>query len=142
MVKSPKRYFRDTGLDCALLGIRSAESLATYYQKGAIFENFIFNELAKGYYNKGYREVIDYFWRDHAQHEVDMLINRGISLDPVEIKSGKTFRKDFFKQLDWFQSITDIPTGPSTVVYGGDEDWEFENKKLLSWKNIDRLLEP
>lgn len=141
MVKSPKRYFRDTGLDCALLGIRSAESLATYYQKGAIFENFIFNELAKGYYNKEYRPPF-YFWRDHAQHEVDMLINRGISLDPVELKSGKTFRKDFFKQLDWFQSITDIPTGPSTVVYGGDEDWEFENKKLLSWKNIDRLLEP
>jgi hypothetical protein len=100
LVKSPKLYFRDTGLACALLGIGSAGSLATYYQKGAIFENFIFNELAKGYYNKGYREVIDYFWRDHAQHEVDMLINRGISLDPVEIKSSKTFRKDFFKQLD------------------------------------------
>jgi predicted AAA+ superfamily ATPase len=138
LIKSPKLYFRDTGLACALLEIRSSHSLHTYYQRGAMFENLMFNELAKAYYNDGFNPPF-FFWRDRAQHEVDMLINRGITLDPVEIKSGETFRKDFFKQLDWFQSITDVPTGISTVVYGGEESWNDGDRRLLSWKDIDQL---
>lgn len=138
LVKSPKLYFRDTGLACYLLGIRSAMDIGRYYQRGSLFENLMFNELAKAYYNNNYRPPF-YYWRDHGQHEVDMLINRGITLDPVEIKSGETYRKDFFKQLDWFQNITDVPTGDSTVVYGGDDSWNFDGKRLLSWKDIDQL---
>lgn len=140
IVKSPKLYFRDTGLACALLGITSPEVLGTYYQKGAIFENYVFNELAKAYYNKGSRSDF-YFWRDNSQHEVDLLLNRGISLDPVEIKSGATFKSDFFKQLDWFRKVATIPIGEATVIYGGDENWQSENHRLLSWKNVDQLAE-
>ncbi len=49
LVKSSKLYFRDTGLACALLGINTSEQLLTYYQRGAIFENFIFNEVSKSF---------------------------------------------------------------------------------------------
>lgn len=139
IVKSPKLYFRDTGLACALLGISSAEALDTYYQKGALFENFVFNELAKAYYNKGSRPPF-YFWRDNSQHEIDLLINRGISVDPVEIKSGATFKMDFFKQLDWFREVADIPVGEATVIYGGEEEWQTDKRRVLSWKNVDRLV--
>ena len=95
LVKSPKLYFRDTGLACALLGIHSPEELFNYYQRGAIFENFILNEAAKAFYNRG-RTPPMYYWRDSNQHEIDLLINLGTSLRPVEIKSGSTFRKDYF----------------------------------------------
>ena len=141
LIKSPKLYFRDTGLACSLLGINSAEALNTYYQKGAIFENFVFNELAKGFYNAGRRPPF-YFWRDRSQHEVDLLLNRGISIDPVEIKSSATFRMDFFKQLDWFRSVADTPVGEATVIYGGEDEWRSDFRRILSWKNIDQLVEP
>ncbi|WP_020569195.1 ATP-binding protein [Neolewinella persica] len=141
LIKSPKLYFRDTGLACSLLGINSAEELNTYYQKGAIFENFVFNELAKGFYNAGRRPPF-YFWRDRSQHEVDLLLNRGISIDPVEIKSSATFRMDFFKQLDWFRKVADIPIGEATVIYGGEDEWRSDSRRVLSWKNIDQLVAP
>ena len=139
LVKSPKLYFRDTGLACYLLGITSAEMLNTYYQKGAIFENMVFNEVEKAYYNAGTRAQL-FFWRDHSQREVDMLINRGITVDPVEIKSGSTFKTDFYKQVDWFTEISDVPTGRQTVVYGGDEEWITDQRRLISWRNADKLL--
>jgi len=61
LIKSPKLYFYDTGLLCWLLGIRSAEQLATHAMRGAIFENYVIAELAKQYYSSG--EVPPfYFW--------------------------------------------------------------------------------
>ena len=134
LVKSPKLYFRDTGLACALLGITSPESLFTYYQRGAIFENFIINEVAKGFFNRGTQPPL-YFWRDSNQHEIDLLINLGNSLRPVEIKSGATYRRDFFKQLDWFAGVADVPLRQPTVVYGGTEYQQHTTGELLSWRN-------
>lgn len=138
LVKSAKLYFRDTGLACALLGINAPEQLLTYYQRGAIFENFIFNETAKAFFNRGLMPPL-FFWRDHAQHEIDLLINVAGNLRPVEIKSGMTFRNDFFKQLDWFKGIVDIPLVQPTVVYGGDESQRIGENRLLSWQAVPEL---
>lgn len=58
----------------SLLGIRSPEALYQYYQRGAIFENFVINEVMRGYYNSGQTPPV-YFRRDSNQHEIDLLIN-------------------------------------------------------------------
>lgn len=133
LVKSAKLYFRDTGLACALLGINSPDQLATYYQRGAIFENFVFNEVSKAYFNRGLIPPL-FFWRDSKQHEIDMLINSGGRLHPVGIKSGSTFRKDFFKQLDWFEGVATVPLSTSIVIYGGDDDDTIQGRHILSWQ--------
>ena len=138
LVKSPKLYFRDTGLACALLGIRSARELFNYYQRGAIFENFVLNEINKAFYNAGERPPA-YFWRDDKQHEIDVLLHQGNSVRPVEIKAGMTYRRDFFKQLDWFAGIADLAIADPTVIYGGDEDHQFEAGQLLSWRRAGEL---
>ncbi|MEL7119528.1 MAG: ATP-binding protein [Bacteroidota bacterium] len=52
IVKSPKLYFYDTGLACALLNILSVEDLNRHFAKGALFENFIINEIIKNHYNR------------------------------------------------------------------------------------------
>ena len=138
LVKSAKLYFRDTGLACALLGIIAPEQLLTYYQRGAIFENFIFNETAKAFYNRGLVPPL-FFWRDNAQHEVDLLLNVGGGLRPVEIKSGMTYRNDFFKSLDWFSGVADVPLSQPTVVYGGEDSQSVGENYLLSWREIEHL---
>ena len=134
-------YFRDTGLACALLGLTSPEALFTYYQRGALFENFIINEIAKSFYNRGDHPPL-YFWRDRRQHEIDLLIDRDGQLLPVEIKSGATFRNDFFKQLEWFTEVADAPLKTPTVIYGGEEGRLLNGRNLLSWRNCPALIYP
>lgn len=139
LVKSSKLYFRDTGLACTLLGIHTPEQLLTYYQRGAIFENFIFNEVSKTFYNSGLTPPL-FFWRDNAKHEVDLLLDVGGQLQPVEIKSGTTYRKDFFKPLHWFSGVADIPIHQPTVIYGGDDSQRIGAHHLLSWREVGALL--
>ena len=139
IVKAPKLYFRDTGLACALLRIASPDALRNYYQRGALFENFIFNEMAKAFYNLGKRPPL-YYWRDNAGREIDLLIDQGISLRPVEIKSGTTYQRDFFRHLDWFADTATDPLDRPTVVYGGDRDWDAEGGRLMSWRRVATLV--
>ena len=139
LVKSPKLYFRDTGLACALLGLTSPQTLFTYYQRGAIMENFVINEVAKAFYNRGDHPAM-YFWRDSNQHEIDLLIDRDGLLTPIEIKSGSTFRQDFFKQLNWFESVANVPLGEPAVVYGGDQNQYLNRKRLLSWRSCASIV--
>lgn len=135
LVKSAKLYFRDTGLACSLLSIYSPKQLLTYYQRGALFENFIFNEINKAFYNRGLNQTL-YFWRDNSQHEIDLLLPVAGQLQPIEMKSGSTFRTDFFKQLNWFEEVADIPLHAPTVVYGGDNNHTVNGKRLMSWREV------
>lgn len=138
ITKSTKLYFYDTGLACSLLRIRSVEALDNYFQKGALFENFIINEVCKQYFNRGERPPI-YYWRDHKGNEIDLLIDQGSQLLPIEIKAGRTFSSSFFKNLAWWRKVADIPVRESIVVYGGDQDWELESGRLLSWRRLEEL---
>ncbi|MEI6411357.1 MAG: ATP-binding protein, partial [Bacteroidota bacterium] len=89
IVKTPKLYFYDTGLACSLLGIRAPELLGEHPYRGAIFENFILKELLKQRFNQGQRSNM-YFWRESSGKEIDVLIDEGLHINPVEIKSGYT----------------------------------------------------
>lgn len=135
ITKATKLYFYDTGLACSLLRLNNVTALENYYQKGALFENLIINEICRYFFNRGERPPI-YYWRDHNQHEIDLLLDYGASLTCIEIKSGRTFSADFFKQLAWFQKITQIPLSGNYVIYGGDQDWALEYGQLLSWRNL------
>ena len=104
MVKSPKLYFYDPGLAAWLLGIRSADQLATHPLRGALFEGWVVAELLKALYHPALEDNL-YHWRDHGGREVDVLIDRGPELIPVEAKSGQTVNRDFFAGLDRWRSI-------------------------------------
>ena len=60
-----------------------------------------------------------YFWRDYSQRKIDLLIQDGINIKAVEMKSGKTIQSDFFNGLSYFQKIA--PHSSSQLVYGGTE---------------------
>jgi len=69
IVKSPKLYFADTGLLCALLNIRSEETLRQSPAIGAIWETFVFAQLRDRERRAGHAGNI-FFWRDRTR-EVD-----------------------------------------------------------------------
>jgi hypothetical protein len=68
-VKSPKIYFRDTGLLHALLGIADAAALAAHPKSGASWEAFALEQVLQ---IAGPDEA--WFWATHAGAEVDLLV--------------------------------------------------------------------
>ena len=91
--KRPRLHFLDTGLVCYLLDIPDAHTLARHPLRGAIFESFVVSELLKSFANRRLPAPL-YFWRDASGHEVDVLIDLGSRLIPVEVKSGVTVPAD------------------------------------------------
>lgn len=134
LVKSPKLHFVDTGLLCYLLRIRSSSELVTHASRGAVFESFILSELLKSYHNVG-REPDVYFWRDSQGHEVDLLLDHGAELVPVEVKSGQTIADDFFKGLEFWRSLTGQDDAATALVYGGDSSRTQRGTTVYSWRD-------
>lgn len=135
LVKSPKLYFVDTGLAAFLLGIRDPEHLSIHSARGALFENFVICELLKRRYNQGLASNL-YFWRNNTGEEVDVVIEMGEKLMPVEIKSSQTFTPDFLAGLKrWAQFAGDAALPPQ-LVFGGDENMTRNGIVVHSWRSI------
>ncbi len=89
MIKSPKLYFLDTGLAAYLTKWSSPESLEAGSMSGAILETWVVAEILKSYWHNG-QEAPLYFYRDTDQKEIDLLIESGDVIYPVEIKKTAT----------------------------------------------------
>lgn len=135
LIKSPKLYFHDTGLLAWLLGIKEPQQIAMHAMRGAIFENFIISELLKSQYAKGEPSNL-YVWRDNNGLEVDVIIDKGDVLIPIEIKSGQTINKDFFKNLKKWRSLAGNEAQQSYLIYGGEQDQDRSDAKVLSWRHL------
>lgn len=135
LVKTPKLYFLDTGLAAWLLGIQNSEQLITHVQRGALFETWVISELLKARYNAGDTSNL-YFWRDRSGHEVDLLIDHGTHLSPLEIKSGQTINKDYFKGLEFWKKLAAETAGQAWLVYGGDTRQTRSDVTVLPWYEI------
>jgi len=135
LVKSPKLYFYDVGLLCWLLGIREMEQIATHPLRGHIFETLIVSECMKSYLNRSETAPL-HFWRDSNGNEVDLIVDVGTRLMPIEIKSGQTVNRDFFTGLKrWMEFAGDQGDNP-TLVYGGAESYSHGGVDVVSWKKF------
>ena len=139
LVKSPKLYFYDTGLLCWLLGMQEAEQLATHPLRGNIFETFIVSELVKTRFNRGER-VAFHFWRDSNGNEVDVIVDDGMKLMPIEIKSGQTINRDFFTGLERWMALAGDRTAAPTLVYGGTDNHVHKGIHVFGWKAVGKAL--
>ena len=91
-IKSPKIYFRDTGLACYLTRWLNPDALKNSAVAGNMFETFVVSEILKSYSNEGkdYRFSIFYYrGKDknaNSDNEIDLIIEENGVLYPVEIK--------------------------------------------------------
>lgn len=140
LVKTPKLYFCDTGLAGWLVGVREPGQLAFHAQRGALFENLVVTEFLKSRLNRGLPPDI-YFWRDSRGLEVDLLLEYGEELKPVEIKAGQTIASDFFDSLKKWGDLSDRGNQPAWLVYGGDREMQNGNVTIIPWHGLPKLLE-
>ena len=132
LIKSPKLYFLDAGLLNYLLRVRSAKDVRIHAQYGSIFESFVISEFLKDYFNEG-REPVIYFWRDSSGNEIDVVIDHGDRLIPVEIKAGQTIASDFFKGIRFWKKLTEDSEQSAALVYGGDRSFVRSDTHIYSW---------
>jgi hypothetical protein len=137
IVKMPKLYFYDTGLAATLLGIQNNNQLDLHPFRGALFENMIIVDMLKTRFNKAKASNL-YFWRDNVGNEVDVLLDNGLNITPIEIKSGQTVTSNYFKGIKYWNKLTKKEGG--YVVYGGTMEQKRSNEiKVISYKNINRI---
>ena len=139
LIKSPKIYFYDTGLLCWLLGIQKPEQLITHPLRGSIFETFVVSDLVKTELNSGRRPAF-YFWRDSNGNEIDVIVEAGDRLQPIEIKSGQTLNRDFFAGLERWVGLAKERAVEPTLIYGGTETLERRNVRIFGWNAVQRAL--
>lgn len=106
-IKSPKVYFRDTGLACFLTSWLTPDTLKNGAIAGHMFETFVVNEIIKSFINVGkdYSKYVYYYHgkdkvkrkkvdangnvtEESEESEIDIIIEENGVLYPVEIKKG------------------------------------------------------
>ncbi len=132
LIKSPKLYFLDTGLLCYLLQITSPQEIFHRAERGAIFESFVVSEMYKNLVHRGEQPHI-YFWRDIKGHEIDIIIDRGCELIPVEVKSAQTIASDFFNNLKYWLALSGNKNNSAALIYGGDQIFKRSGVCVYPW---------
>ena len=119
LVKTPKVYFTDTGMLCYLAGLKDPDHAAAGPLGGAIFETAVLLEIVKAFVNRGEEPRI-YFWRTSAGVEVDLVVETGGQLIPIEGKLSATPRPAMASGIRAFQEDLGEQAGPGFVIHPGD----------------------
>jgi len=141
-VKAAKVHFVDSGLACHLLAIRDPDQLRTHPLRGAIFETWVTSEILKARFNAG-RSADLYHLRQPRGLEVDVIVDRGLRVSAVEVKSGATVASDFLKGLKRFRGDEQHRARPSELdlrlVFGGEEGQMREGIHVVPWHEVGSL---
>ena len=129
-IKTPKLYFRDTGLACYLTRWLTEEALAYGAFSGHIFETFVISEILKSFSNKGldYRYYVSYYrGRDkkrvkkngeaiEVEGEIDLIIEENGTLYPIEIKQNPHVSADETSAFLVLDQLEDKKRGMGSIV--------------------------
>jgi predicted AAA+ superfamily ATPase len=139
VTKSPKLYFYDTALVCALLGIKENDVIF-HPLKGALFECFVISEMFKYNFNHVLQPQL-YFWNDTQGREIDCVVEVNFNtIIPVEMKAGMTVNQDFFKGLEDWEKISGQQDISKYVVYGGNDEYKTQGAQIVPWHSIAPMM--
>lgn len=139
VIKAPKIYFSDVGLAAYLLGIETVEQMSRDPIRGHLIENLVILELMKARFNQGLDPQL-YYFRDSHGHEIDVIFQSGHILIPIEIKAAKTFNKEFFKNMEYFQHLVGERCGVGSLIYTGNLEQKIGSFKILNYMHATQSL--
>ena len=129
-IKTPKVYFRDTGLAAYLTRWLTPEALAYGAMSGAMFETFVISEILKSYSNRGidYRYCVSYYrGRDKkkvrkdgqeyaTESEIDLIIEENGTLYPIEIKQSPIVTADEASAFTVLDKVEEKRRGMGAII--------------------------
>ena len=86
-IKSPKIYFRDSGIYHCLLGVENQRELLSHPKLGASWEGFALEQVIR-HLQLEEREI--FFWGVHGQGEIDLIFDKNGKRFGVEFKFSQT----------------------------------------------------
>ncbi len=114
--KSRKIYFYDTGIRNVV--INQFNPLSLRDDKGALWENFLVSERMK--FNLSRQRIVNrYFWRTHAQQEIDYIEEKDAQISAYEMKWDERRQK---KMPASFVNAYN-PSITETITTGNFEDF-------------------
>ena len=119
LVKTPKVYFTDVGTLCYFAGLKDPAHAASGPMGGAIMETAVLSEIIKTLTHRGIDPQV-YFWRTVAGTEVDIVVEAGIKLVPIEVKLSATPRPAMASSINTFQKDFGDKVLEGYVVHPGD----------------------
>lgn len=130
-IKTPKIYFRDTGLACYLTRWNNAEALENSAVAGNMFETFIVNEIIKSFINEGLEYSFNIFYYrgkdkkksngEEVENEIDFIIEENGTLYPIEIKKSAKPTKSMATAFDILDKEVDKKRGMGVILCLYDE---------------------
>ena len=99
LVKSPKVFWRDSGLLHAILNVTSADQLLHQPWIGASWEGFVIEQILSVLRQCDYT-FRPYYFRTSDQHEIDLLLDLGGDLWAIEVKLSTSPGLEDMKRLD------------------------------------------
>lgn len=115
-VKSPKLYFRDSGLLHYFLDVANANELGMHPSLGASWEGFALEQVIQ--ITEASSDQV-YFWAKHSSGEIDLLIARGSSLQAFEFKYSSAPRiTPSLRSVSEELGLAEI-----RIVYPGEKSW-------------------
>lgn len=120
-VKTPKIYFRDSGLLLSLLGIKSEDDLLHHPALGAIWEGFALEQVIL---TLKLRQEETFFWRTAHGAELDLLVfNQGKRLG-FEFKFADAPKTSKSMHI----AIEDLDLDYLYIIYPGEREIPFSEK--------------
>ena len=116
-VKSPKIYFRDSGILHTLLTLENKKQLVTHPKLGASWEGFVLEQLIQMHQLEEC-----YFWSVHAQAELDLLVLKGGKKIGFEIKYQDA--PVMTKSMVMARELLNLDR--LVVIYPGKKDYKLE----------------
>jgi len=129
-IKSPKVYIPDTGLLAYLTGTDEDRLIGDLGGNiaGMFFETFAAMELLRQS-EWAEQEVQLYHYRDNAQREVDVILERNSGdLIGVEIKAAATAGERDFRGLQFLRDTLGARFKAGAVLYAGDKTLPFGDR--------------
>ncbi len=113
LVRSPRVYFRDTGLLHAVWGVPDFDALQGHPGVGASFEGWVIEQLLRSLPS----DLTPGFWRTHRGAEIDLVLERGQEVVAVvEVK----YSSDPKPARGFWEARRDLGDPPAWVVHPGD----------------------
>lgn len=135
LVKSPRYYIRDSGIQHRLLSIDSYDALLSNPVLGKSWEGFVIENI----HSVLPRRAATYFYRTSAGAEIDLVIKMPSSeVWAVEIKYGVAPKLN----EHFSQTCNDVGATRKYVVYGGDDEFPVgDNVTMISLPKIMEKLQ-
>ena len=123
LTKTPKVFFMDTGLVCYLTRWTTPDVLRNGAAAGQVFETFVVSEVLKSYMNAGANVRDVWFYRDSRKREIDLVIQEGHVLHPVEIKKGVQIGAEAVKSFSCLEKMPGYEVGFGHVICQTEEPY-------------------